>query len=136
MEPPDIYTRFPNDPCFSQLLTTAKQKGSSIIVNDPGCGVKADYNRLLRDVSTARQSLCGSLPSQWIRSGRISSEDPVYVCTLFRANYNFVVALLAILATGGAAVPLCKTSTMGWFNSGSRTYKIQPLSSYLTKLCH
>ncbi|CAG8057968.1 unnamed protein product [Penicillium salamii] len=106
MEPPDIYARFPNDPCFSQLLTTAKQKGSSIIVNDPGSGVKADYNRLLRDVSTARQGLCGSLSSQCIRSGSISSEDPVYMCTLFRPNYNFVVALLAILATGGAAVPL------------------------------
>ncbi|CAG8932825.1 unnamed protein product [Penicillium salamii] len=106
MEPPDIYTRFPNDPCFSQLLTTAKQKGSSIVVNDRGSGVKADYNRLLRDVSTARQGLCGSLPSECVRSGSISSEDPVYVCTLFRPTYNFVVALLAILATGGAAVPL------------------------------
>ncbi|KAJ6001523.1 acetyl-CoA synthetase-like protein [Penicillium canescens] len=109
MEPPDLYARFPNDPCFSQLLTIAKQKRSSIIVNDPGSGVKADYNRLLRDVSTVRQGLCESLPSQCVRSGSILSEDPVYVCTLLRPNYNFIVALLAILAMGGAAVPLSTT---------------------------
>jgi malonyl-CoA/methylmalonyl-CoA synthetase len=110
MKPPDLYARFPNDPCFSQLLAVAEQKRSSIIVNDPGSGVKADYNRLLRDVSSVRQSLCESLPSSYVRGGSILSEDPVYVCTLLGPNYTFIVALLAILATGGAAVPLCKTS--------------------------
>ncbi|KAJ5771689.1 acetyl-CoA synthetase-like protein [Penicillium odoratum] len=109
MKPPDVYARFPNDPCFSQLLTIAEQRRSSIIINDPGSRVKADYNRLLWDVSTVRQSLCESLPPSCVRGGSILSEDPVYVCTLLGPNYTFIVALLAILATGGAAVPLSTT---------------------------
>lgn len=108
MTTPDAHTRFPNDSCFSQLLTIAEQKISSVIVNDPTSGVKADYNRLLHDISAIRRTLCKVLPSHLLQNGSILQGDPIYVCTLLGPNYNFIIALLSILAIGGAVVPLCK----------------------------
>jgi malonyl-CoA/methylmalonyl-CoA synthetase len=117
----DAHTRFPNDPCFSQLLKIAEQKISSVIVNDPTSGVKADYNRLLHDISAFRRTFCKVLPSYLLQNGSLLQGDPIYVCTLLGPNYDFVIALLSILAIGGAVVPLCKLPfTILIIDNGSR----------------
>ncbi|GAB1210198.1 hypothetical protein APSETT445_008988 [Aspergillus pseudonomiae] len=58
----EVHRRFPNDPFFTRLLSTAARHSNRVVVNDPTRHVQADYTQLLRDVSVLRQTLCESLP--------------------------------------------------------------------------
>lgn len=107
------YGSFPNDPCFSQLVSVAEKNASVTIVDDPGSGVKADYNRLLRDIANVQRTLRNSLSLNPSRGNALKDES-VYVWTLLGPNYTFLVSLLALLATGCAGVPLCMAIPSGY----------------------
>lgn len=82
-----------------------------VIIHDPSCGVDATYPQLLHDILALRQRLYKCLPvSMCDEKGRIKAETP-YVLILSRGNYEFIVAAFAVLAIGGALVPLGKWMT-------------------------
>ena len=108
MESSEVYRRYPGDRFFSLLLSLAKDRPDFIAINDTTCGIQADYNTLLHDVSIVRRVLCEHLPSHVLDNGMLK-HGTVQFCTLLLPNYGFIVTLLAILATGGVTVPLCKS---------------------------
>lgn len=98
-------TRLPNEPIFRRLVENNKTI-HNVIVYDPSCGVNAKYPQLLHDILALRQRLHECLPgSMFDEKGRMKEGNP-YVLILSRGNYEFIVAAFAILAIGGALVPL------------------------------
>ena len=105
----EVHRRFPNDPFFMRLLSTAARHSNRVVVNDPTRHVQADYTQLLRDVSVLRQTLCESLPECKVdRSKGVVRGQSVRICLLAPVSYHCIVALLAIAAIGAAAVVLRK----------------------------
>ncbi|ODM23811.1 hypothetical protein SI65_01400 [Aspergillus cristatus] len=104
------YRKFPNDPLFTRFLATATNHYSNIAVNDPACGVQADYAQLLLDISVLRQTLCESLPGDAVDrdNGTIAHEKGKEgtICIVAPGSYHFIVALFATVVIGGAAVVL------------------------------
>ena len=100
----------PNEPIFRRLVENSKWM-RHVIIHDPSCGVDATYPQLLHDILALRQRLYKCLPvSMCDEKGRIKAETP-YVLILSRGNYEFIVAAFAVLAIGGALVPLGKWMT-------------------------
>ncbi|KAK2758035.1 hypothetical protein FQN54_004441 [Arachnomyces sp. PD_36] len=93
---------FPNDPYFKQLLLAAESYGGVVV----GDGVKADYARLLHDVSSFQSTIRGRLPENILDSNGMVKCQGVYICILAPVSYEFIVAMLAVLAVGAAVVPL------------------------------
>ena len=100
----------PNEPHFRALVQSHRDSPSRVRVCDPGFGIDADLDQLLRDVYATRQSLVASLPAAIFapHSTIISDDEVVYLPVLAPGNYEFIVASVAILAIGAAIVPLCE----------------------------
>ncbi|KAI0132399.1 acyl-CoA synthetases/AMP-acid ligases II [Xylariales sp. AK1849] len=95
----------PDEPAFHKLVQNNKSN-NNLIFYDPSCGVYADFKQLLHDVLALRQRLYEWLPeSLFDDKGRITQEHP-YILIISPGNYDFLVASFAILAIGGALVPL------------------------------
>ncbi|PHH65822.1 hypothetical protein CDD81_1191 [Ophiocordyceps australis] len=107
-----IVSRFPNEPLFRTILSNSRTN-PAVIFQDPTCGgpdgTCATYAHLLRDVTSLRRQLYQWLPeSMFDGRGRATKERP-YILIQAPANYEFVVASLAVLAIGAALVPIAPT---------------------------
>jgi hypothetical protein len=51
-----VLSRLPNEAIFKRLIENSKTI-PNVIINDPTCGVEADYTKLLHDIVTLRQEL-------------------------------------------------------------------------------
>lgn len=97
--------KLPNEPIFRRLVEN-NETLHNVIVHDPSCGVDAKYPQLLQDILALRKRLYKCLPaSMFDEKGRIKEDNP-YILVLSRGNYEFIVAAFAVLAMGGALVPL------------------------------
>lgn len=97
--------KLPNEPIFKRLIENRKAIPNAVI-RDPTCGVDADYSKLLHDIVALRQELYEVLPDSFFdHSGIIRPDDP-YILVQSPGNYEFIVACFAILACGGAVVPI------------------------------
>ena len=94
---------FPNSPLFSRLLRHAHQNRTAI--RDLKLGVEKTYGQLLSDVLGLRQVLKDSLDSNIIKA--LEKGDEIYIGVLAGGGYEFTVGILAVLAIGAAAVPMC-----------------------------
>lgn len=103
---------FPNEPQFKRLVQHCLESPDQVAVYDKVFGIVASYEQLLRDIEATRRLLVKSLPRSMFDTNQaiISKDQTLFVAVLAPGNYEFLVAALAVLATGGAFVPLCE-----WF---------------------
>lgn len=98
-------SKLPNEPIFRKLLDNSKSI-PGVIVNDPTCGVRADYLNLLRDIVVFRQQLYDALPDALFDDTGLIKPDSPYILIASPGNYEFIVASFTVLAIGGALVPI------------------------------
>ncbi len=96
----------PNSPLFSKLLRYARQ--NRIAIKDVNLVIEKSYGDLLADALALKVVLEGTLDADTLE--RLEREKEVYIGILAPGGYEFVVALLAVLAIGAAAVPMSKSS--------------------------
>lgn len=96
----------PNDPIFTHLAHLARNT-NKVIIRDPLQNLEADNVRFLRDILQFRWKISSALPADILDgNGMIESDAGVYILLSAPSSYQFLVALFAILAVGGAAVLL------------------------------
>lgn len=96
----------PNSPLFGKLLRHARR--GRVALRDRGLGVEKTYAELLDAVLAFRKVVEASLSSD--ARARLRRGDEVYIGVLAAGGFEFTVAMLAVLALGAAAVPMCKWS--------------------------
>jgi malonyl-CoA/methylmalonyl-CoA synthetase len=98
---------FPNEPHFERLIQHCLESPDQVALYDDAMGIVASYEQLLRDIEATRRSLVNSLPQSIvdIKQGIMSKDQTLFVAILAPGNYEFLVAALAVLATGAALVP-------------------------------
>ncbi|KAB8233021.1 class I adenylate-forming enzyme family protein [Aspergillus alliaceus] len=96
---------FPNDPVFAHLVHAAAQANKAII-RDPRQNIEADYVRFLRDILHFRHQISSVLPPVVLDDNGMINDNNTYICLSAPSSYQFLVALFAIFAVGGAAVLL------------------------------
>ena len=113
--------KFPNDQIFQQLLLAAKGFQGTIIHDADG--FKADYARFLNDILEVCRALRLNLPPAAFDERGLLREDEPYICIL-SLGYEFIIAHYAILALGGASVPLGKFQIVSgtYFDHMAREY--------------
>ncbi|KAE8151323.1 acetyl-CoA synthetase-like protein [Aspergillus avenaceus] len=97
---------FPDNPLFVRLLETAHKDLNHVVILDPDRGVEVSYGRLLNDILAWRRVIQKQLPREILDSQGMISAKPAYIGLLSSNSYEFIVAILAILAVGGAVMPL------------------------------
>lgn len=97
----------PNEPQFKRLVRHCIESPKQVAVYDEGLKIEASYEQMFQDIQATRRSLVNSLPRSIFGSNRfiISEKQTLFVCILAPGNYEFIVAALSVLATGGALVP-------------------------------
>ena len=93
---------------FRRLLFLAHE-GDEISLDDIENNIQASPSRLLRDTLRYRDTLRGLLGSALDHRGIVHEENR-FVIILAPGNYEFMVALCAVLAIGAAVIPLGKNS--------------------------
>lgn len=106
-------SKLPNEPIFRRLLKNSKTI-PNVIIHDPTCDAYADYPKLLRDIVVFRQQLYDVLPDTLFDDQGIICADSPYILVVSPGNYEFVVAGFAILALGGAVVPIGTVFCVGY----------------------
>ena len=91
-------------PIFNRLLRFAHERPPKLVVRDDTAKTEANYLQLLTDVLAVRNRLHGILGETVL--GRLNRGEEVYIAILAAGGYEYVVAMLAVLATGAAAVPM------------------------------
>ncbi|PLB53873.1 acetyl-CoA synthetase-like protein [Aspergillus steynii IBT 23096] len=106
VEPACSQTRlsFPNDPFFLKLVENAKTYPHRII-DDATLDIQADYRKLMQDVVTLRETIRHHLPHNLLDPNGLIREDGVYIGVLAPGSYEYVVAIVAIVALGAAVIP-------------------------------
>jgi malonyl-CoA/methylmalonyl-CoA synthetase len=99
---------FPDDPFFSKLLSAAKRRGNATIIHEKSDGIQANYNQLIHDVHVLRQQIQSNLPDDLLDINGMVKQEGLYIAILAQGGYKFLVACIATLAIGAAAIPLCK----------------------------
>ncbi|PVH87406.1 acetyl-CoA synthetase-like protein [Cadophora sp. DSE1049] len=99
------YNVFPNTPLFSRLLRHASR--GRIAVRDDNFGTEKSYTQLLSDVLAVRQILRDRLSDEVL--SRLQNGEEVYIGVLALGGYEYTVAMLAVVATGAAMVPMTVT---------------------------
>lgn len=96
----------PDEPIFRQIIEKG-QTSQDVIFNDETCGVRATYSQLLHDIVALRQRLYEWIPkSAFDDRGLLKEDESPYFLILSPGNYDFVVCTFAVLAIGGAIVPI------------------------------
>lgn len=95
----------PNDPIFTHLAHLARNS-NKVIIRDPLQNLEADNVRFLRDILQFRLKISSALPADILGGNGLIKSDGVYILLSAPSSYQFLVALFAILAVGGAAVLL------------------------------
>ncbi|KAJ9426011.1 hypothetical protein FOXG_07378 [Fusarium oxysporum f. sp. lycopersici 4287] len=96
----------PNNPLFTRLLRHAHRNRLAII--DQVLSVSKTYGELLDAVLGFREVIRAALSSEV--QHQLSSGYEVYFGVLAGGGYEFTVAVLAVLALGGAVVPMFPTA--------------------------
>lgn len=108
---------FPNDPLLVDLLTAARATSPLQIMVHDVLGFEKSYSHLMGDIEQTRQDLLAQLPSSGFDKRALFAEIQ-NVGIMTRSAYEFLVAFFAVLAIGGAAMPLgeqiVKTELAGW----------------------
>ncbi|KAF2769969.1 acetyl-CoA synthetase-like protein [Teratosphaeria nubilosa] len=95
---------FPNHSLFNRLIRFAHHKPPKPCVRDANTGKIATHLQLLTDVLALRQRLLQSL-TPGVRAA-LDRREEVYIAVLAPRGYEYTVAMLAVLATGAAVVPM------------------------------
>lgn len=106
-------------PCcslFNRLLRFAYDQPPKIAVRDAISGQEASYLQLLTDVLACRTRLIATIGEDV--QARIEAGDEVYIAVLAAGGYEYVVGMLAVLATGAAAVPLSMSASPNFNDLG------------------
>ncbi|KAF2668125.1 fatty-acyl-CoA synthase [Microthyrium microscopicum] len=94
----------PCTPLFSRLLRLASRLPPKPVIRDVRANLERDNLQLLNDVLSLRETLYQILPVEKVKA--IHAGQDTYIAVLAPGGYCYVVAVLAILALGAAAVPL------------------------------
>jgi malonyl-CoA/methylmalonyl-CoA synthetase len=95
-----IYKDLPKDVLFTRLLKLATEKKDEIIVDDHSQDVQFSYRQIVHGTSTLLQKLQG------LDKSTLKEPGKVYVAVLAPNGYEFIIAVLAVLAYGGVVVPM------------------------------
>lgn len=93
----------PSTPLFNRLLRFAHEEPPRTAIRDILANIEATHLQLLVDILVLRKRLQRELGIEQIKPG-----EEVYVVILAAGGYEYAVAMLAVLAFGAAAVPLCR----------------------------
>ena len=105
IQSPPPATGLPNDAIFTHLTYVASN-ANKVIIRDPHQNLEADSVRFLRDILQFRVRISSALPADILDDNGMIKNDDVYILLSAPSSYQFLVALFAILAAGGAAVLL------------------------------
>lgn len=97
--------KFPNDPIFNYLHEIAGKVHGTVVYDEIN-GIEADYARFSHDMSRLCTILREKLPPSAFNERGLFQEKSPYVAVLVTGGYEFLVSFYAILALGGACVPL------------------------------
>ena len=96
----------PNDPVFIHLAHAARN-ANNVIIRDPAQNLQANHVQFLQDILQFRSQISSVLlPGDMVDENGMIKNDHVYILISAASSYQFLVALFAILAVGGAAVLL------------------------------
>ncbi|KAF5573685.1 Malonate ligase [Fusarium pseudoanthophilum] len=119
----------PNDPLFTRLLRHAHRNHVAIV--DQVLGVSKTYGELLDAVLEYREVVRAALASEV--QHQLSSGSEVYFGVLAAGGYEFTVAVLTVLALGGAVVPMFPTAPADEiFYYATKSQQVAILSSSAT----
>jgi malonyl-CoA/methylmalonyl-CoA synthetase len=96
---------FPDDTIFNTLLPIARELDHTVF-HDPAKGINANYDQFMTDVIHMRHQLKKQLSRYLDPQNNSIFAESVLICALAPANYEYAVAVFAILALGGTVVPL------------------------------
>lgn len=96
----------PNLPFFHRLLRYAHRSPSPIAIRDLNADIEKTYHHLLSDVLSFRKVLYESMSDDARRD--LEADKEVYIGLLAPGGYEYTVGFIAILAIGGAVVPMGK----------------------------
>ncbi|KID75021.1 AMP-dependent synthetase/ligase, partial [Metarhizium brunneum ARSEF 3297] len=94
-------TALPDDPIFSRLVQLATRRDGQVIVDDRSRGTQFGYGHILHGTVDLVQKL-RSLLNRDILDNR----GGFYIAVLAPNSYEFIIAVLAVLALGGVVVPM------------------------------
>lgn len=99
---------FPDEPQFKRFVEHCVLSPHRVALYDERNDVNASFEQILRDVQATRQSFVNGLPQTMFCSNgfTIAEGKTLFVPILAPTIYEFLVAALAVLATGGALIPL------------------------------
>ncbi|EFY88513.1 AMP-binding enzyme, putative [Metarhizium acridum CQMa 102] len=94
-------TALPDDPIFSRLLQLATHRDGEVIVDDRSRGTQFGYGHILHGTVNLVQKL-----QRLLDRSILDNRGGFYIAVLAPNSYEFIVAVLAVLALGGVAVPM------------------------------
>jgi acyl-CoA synthetase (AMP-forming)/AMP-acid ligase II len=103
----------PNFSLFHRLLHLALDH-RHVAIKDVAAGIEATHAQFLSDILHLRNTLRSMLSAE-VRQ-QIERHQEIYICLLSRGSYEYAVGLLAIVALGAIAVPICRFDIFS-FNS-------------------
>ncbi|KID76798.1 AMP-dependent synthetase/ligase, partial [Metarhizium majus ARSEF 297] len=94
-------TALPDDPIFSRLVQLATRRDGQVIVDDRSRGTQFGYGHILHGTVDLVQKL-----QRLLSRNVLDNRGGFYIAVLAPNSYEFIVAVLAVLALGGVAVPM------------------------------
>ncbi|KAF2690945.1 acetyl-CoA synthetase-like protein [Lentithecium fluviatile CBS 122367] len=98
------YSTLPNTPLFSRLLRFAHRNPSRVAIEDGRSNYQRTHLELLSDLLALRETILKYLDPGQIEA--LDRRNEVYIAIVAGGGYEYVVAILAVLALGAVAVPL------------------------------
>ncbi|KAF4553998.1 AMP-binding enzyme-like protein 14 [Elsinoe fawcettii] len=89
---------------FTRLLRFAHERPPRLAIRDVVANTEASYLQLLSDVLRLRVRLLEILPTSAVE--KLQADEEVFISVLAAGGYEYAVAVLAVLATGAAVVPI------------------------------
>lgn len=94
-------TALPDDPIFSRLVQLATRRDGQVIVDDRSRGTHFGYGHILHGTVDLVQKL-----QSLLNRDILDNRGGFYIAVLAPNSYEFIIAVLAVLALGGVAVPM------------------------------
>lgn len=94
-------TALPDDPIFSRLVQLATRRDGQVIVDDRSRGTQFGYGHILHGTVDLVQKL-----QSLLNRDILDNRGGFYIAVLAPNSYEFIIAVLAVLALGGVAVPM------------------------------
>lgn len=94
-------TTLPDDPIFSRLVQLATSRDGQVIVDDRSRGTQFGYDHILHGTVDLVQQL-----QSLLNRDILDNRGGFYIAVLAPNSYEFIIAVLAVLALGGVVVPM------------------------------